>query len=98
MERNNIQWHLRMLLFDCYQMLMGSIDKDISIFCNNCIGAFVAHDFRLPFNSPTVNLMIPPADYIEYISYLNEYFHAEMSPIKSDKGWPVALYGGKDTH
>lgn len=68
MTWNNIQWKLRMLMFDCYQISIGKIDKNISIFCNNCIGAFVAHDFRLPFNSPTVNLMIPPSDFIEYLN------------------------------
>lgn len=54
MRWNNVQWKLRMLLLDCYQILMGRVDKEVSIFCNNCIGAFVAHDFRLPFNSSTV--------------------------------------------
>lgn len=71
------------------------MEKNVSIFCNNCIGAFVAHDFRLPFNSPTVNLMIPPADYIEYITHLQDYTGAEIKEIDSDKQWPVALLGGK---
>lgn len=95
MKWNNLQWKLRMLMFDCYQMLRGRVSADISIFCNNCIGAFVAHDFRIPFNSPTVNMMIPPADYIEYISHLEQYVNAEMVEIPSDKSWPIALYGGK---
>lgn len=88
---NNIQWKLRKGMFSCYQKLMGNIDKDISIFCNNCIGAFIAHDFRLPFNSPTVNLMIPPSDFIEYISKLDDYLNAPIKPIKSNHTWPVVL-------
>lgn len=48
------------MMFYCKEMFYGKIDNDVSIFCNNCIGAFVAHYFKLPFNSPTVNLMIPP--------------------------------------
>lgn len=95
MKWNNVQWKLRMLAFDCYQMLMRGVEKNISIFCNNCIGAFVAHDFRLPFNSPTVNLMIPPAEFIEYIKHLEEYTNADITEITSDKDWPVALLGGK---
>lgn len=95
MTWNGVQWKLRMLLFDCYQLLMGGVDKDISIFCNNCIGAFVAHDFRLPFNSPTVNLMIPPAEFITYISDLGHYISAPITALESDKGWPVALLGGE---
>ena len=55
----------------------------------------MAHDFRLPFNSPTVNLMIPPADYIDYISHMAEYTNAEMREVESEKEWPVALLGGK---
>lgn len=73
----------------------GEVSKDISIFCNNCIGAFVAHDFRLPFNSPMVNLMMPPADFVDYISHQAEYAGAEMREVESNREWPVALLGGK---
>lgn len=55
----------------------------------------MAHDFRLPFNSPTVNLMIPPADFIDYISHLWEYEQAGMEELESDREWPVALLGGR---
>ena len=51
---NRIQVKLRLKYFDWFKK--GRVDKDISIFCNNCIGTFVAHDFHLAFNSPTVNL------------------------------------------
>ena len=33
-----------------------------SVVCNNCNGAMVLHEFGLPFNSPFVNLWIPPSD------------------------------------
>lgn len=95
MKWNNIQWKLRKVYFLCYQKLFGYIDKDISIFCNNCIGAFVAHDFKLPFNSPTVNLMIPPSDFIEYISNLEYYKEKSIKPIESEHKWPVAILGEK---
>ncbi len=95
MTWNNIQWKLRMLMFDYHQILTSKIDKNISILCNNCIGAFVAHDFRLPFNSPTINLMIPPSDFIEYIANLEYYTNAPIEPTKSDQSWPIALLGGK---
>lgn len=39
--------------------------------------------------------MIPPADYIDYISHMEEYTYADLSAIDSDNSWPVALYGGK---
>lgn len=95
MKWNNVQWKLRMFLFDCYQMSMGRVDKKVSIFCNNCIGAFVAHDFRFPFNSPTVNLMIPPSEFILYIKELPKYQNAPITAIASDKAWPIALLDGE---
>lgn len=39
---NRIQVKLRLKFFDWFKK--GRVDKDISIFCNNSIGAFVAHD------------------------------------------------------
>lgn len=89
MKWNNIQWKLRKIMFRYYRILYGKVDNNISIFCNNCIGAFVAHDLKLPFNSPTVNLMIPPADFIEYISNLGQYTNATIVPIESKHKWPV---------
>lgn len=83
------------MMFYCKQMFYGKIDKDVSIFCNNCIGAFVAHDFKLPFNSPTVNLMIPPHDFIEYINKLEYYRGESIEAIESEYEWPVVLLGGK---
>lgn len=68
---NKIQVKIRLLFFTWFRQ--GKVPNDISIFCNNCIGAFVAHDYHLPFNSPTVNLMIPPTDFIEYIEHLEKY-------------------------
>lgn len=95
MNWNSVQWKIRMLIFDCFQKLAGKVDKNISIFCNNCIGAFVAHDFRLPFNSPTVNLMIPPSEFITYISDIKHYTGAPITTFKNDQKWPVALLDGK---
>lgn len=76
--------------------MQNKVRKDISIFCNNCIGAFVAHDFNLPFNSPTVNLMIPPADFIEYVSNLDEFNGKDIIQIKEGvDNWPKGLLGNK---
>ena len=91
MSWNNIQWKLRKIMFRCYRVLYGKVDEDVSIFCNNCIGAFVAHDLGLPFNSPMVNLMIPPADFIRYISNLEQYTNTRIAPIESEHKWPVGI-------
>ena len=88
---NRAKQKIRQLILDSCQLLAGRVDKEISIFCNNCIGAFVASDFRLPFNSPTVNLMIPPADYVNYISNLEHYINADIEAIDTSLPYPVAL-------
>lgn len=92
---NRAKTKIRQLILDSCQLLAGRVDKEISIFCNNCIGAFVASDFRLPFNSPTVNLMIPPADYVNYISNLEHYINADIEAIDTSLPYPVALLGNK---
>lgn len=88
----SLQRKIRRFVLDCFWV--GKVDPDISIFCNNCIGSFVASDFRLPFNSPTVNLMMPPADYIDYISALERHIGADIYAIDSDRPYPVAIMGG----
>lgn len=50
-------------------------------------------DYRLPFNSPTVNLMIPPSDFVNYISDLDTYTGAEIELISTDRQYPVCLLG-----
>lgn len=81
---NKIQIKLRALFFIIFRK--GKVKEDISIFCNNCIGAFVAHDYHLPFNSPTVNLMIPPSEFIEYIEHLDIYKDAKIEDISEGGG------------
>ena len=91
---NKIQVKIRLLFFTWFRQ--GKVPNDISIFCNNCIGAFVAHDYHLPFNSPTVNLMIPPTDFIEYIEHLEKYStKMEFQNISGAKKWPEGLLNQK---
>lgn len=87
---NKIQVKIRVIFFSWFRQ--GKVPNDISIFCNNCIGAFVAHDYHLPFNSPTVNLMIPPSDFIEYIEHLDKYsIEMDFEDISGAKEWPEGL-------
>lgn len=87
---NKIQEKVRLLFFTWFRQ--GKVQNDISIFCNNCIGAFVAHDYHLPFNSPTVNLMIPPTDFIEYIEHLDKYnTEIKFKDISGSEKWPEGL-------
>lgn len=91
---NRIQVKLRLKYYDWFKK--GKVDKNISIFCNNCIGAFVAHDFHLPFNSPTVNLMITPPQFVEYIENLKfNTYKTEIDNISGSKDWPEGLLNGR---
>lgn len=91
---NRIQVKLRLKFFDWFKK--EKVDKDISIFCNNCIGAFVAHDLHLQFNSPTVNLMIPPTQYIEYIENLIVNTNKiTIDDVSGAKDWPEGLLNGR---
>ena len=57
------------LLFSHQYKILDVSKRNISLLCNNCVGAMVLHDFGLRFNSPTVNLyLIPPP--IIYVSFV----------------------------
>lgn len=71
-----------------------SIDKNCSVFCNNCVGAMVLHDLGLRFNSPTVNLAIPPADFVELLSNLQYYLSLPIDNI-TDAGGVKGLIDNK---
>lgn len=66
---------IKKLRMKCRHILMTNkrksvLNKDISILCNNCVGAMVLHDLGLRFNSPTVNLWFQPSNYIMFLESL----------------------------
>jgi uncharacterized protein (DUF1919 family) len=76
----------------------GELPSDISIFCNNCIGGCVCHDFGLRFNSPTVNLIIKPTEYIEFLSHIEYYKNKEIEDCPSaysEYSCPVGIIDNK---
>lgn len=48
------------LLFSHQYKILDVSKRNISLLCNNCVGAMVLHDLGLRFNSPTVNLYLTP--------------------------------------
>lgn len=91
-----VQSRLRMKLLNFHKLVRGGVDKDVSIFCNNCTGGtFMAHDLGLPFNSPTVNLWMSPRDFVKYISDLETHRDMPLEPIESIYPYPAALLDGK---
>lgn len=59
------------------------LDRNLTLFCNNCLAGMVLHDYDLRFNSPTVNLEIPPSDYVEYLTNIDYYSHAPIIDISN---------------
>lgn len=69
---------------------------DISIICNNCLGGFLYHDYKMKFNSPTINLFINAYDYNRFLYYI-----AQRIPIvdlvditKAEDNCPQGLLNG----
>lgn len=74
----------------------GLKNKNVSIFCNNCAGACIAHDLNLQFRSPFVNLWLYPKDYIKFCENIEYYIEKELvftDPNKHGVDYPVALLG-----
>lgn len=69
-------------------------NHDVSIFCNNCVGAVIAHDLGLQFQSPFVNLWLYPKDYIKFCENMQHYLNCTLSftsPREEDVKYPVAM-------
>lgn len=70
------------------------INKDFSLICNNCNGAFICHDLGIKYNSPFVNLWIKPNDYIRFLKNLRYYLNLELVFIEEEMiDYPVGLLG-----
>ncbi len=68
-------------------------NRDISILCNNCVGAVISHDLGLQFRSPFVNLWLCPKDYIKFCENIAYYKSCELnfiSPHEKEVEYPVA--------
>lgn len=65
-------------------------NKDFTLLCNNCTGAFILHDLNVQYNSPCVNLFIEEADFIKFVKRLDYYKSQKLNFIESDKEYPVA--------
>lgn len=81
-----------------YEKSAQAIPSDISLFCNNCITGCVCHDFGMRFNSPTVNLIIKPTDYVEFLSKIEYYKDCEVKEYPegfSEYSCPVGILDNK---
>lgn len=94
--RTNIFFRKR-IVRDYKRRLTSGEDKCFSLICNNCTGAVILHDFGVAFNSPFVNLWIPPNHFLYLLSHLEELLYADIKDVTLDNysNYPVGLLGGK---
>lgn len=88
----NLKLRLRKFRF---RFIKKSVGGGKTLLCNNCTGAMVLHDYCLRFDTPTVNLFIRPADYVELLSDLRHYVQAPMEDITGGNSYPIGLLGGR---
>ena len=66
---------------------------NVSILCNNCVGAVITHDLNLQFLSPFVNLWLYPKDFIRFCERIDYYTNCELQfalPVQKKYNYPVA--------
>lgn len=69
-------------------------NKNISIISNNCCGGVICHDLNIPFNSPTINTMIRPEEYIRFLKNLDYYLQQPVIKTENtDFPYPSGLIG-----
>lgn len=69
-------------------------NRNVSIICNNCVGAVMAHDLGMQFRSPFVNLWLYPRDYIKFCENMHYYLNCKLkfiSPHVFNVNYPVAM-------
>lgn len=69
-----------------------------TIIASNCSGGFIAHDLKLRFNSPFVNLYLTPKDFIRYLQNIRFYQDQSLTFIQTEKPYPVGKLGDITLH
>lgn len=60
------------------QMQRRLVNNDFSLICPNCLGGMLLHDLRLPFLSPTVNLMMRQREFVRFVLDMEYYLSQEL--------------------
>lgn len=67
-------------------------NKDFSLICSNCNGAFILHDLGMRFNSPTVNLWMKPDHFIRFLQDIQHYLKCDMTFIEEPNvDYPIGV-------
>lgn len=80
---------MKNVIYSCYffirkivcRQLLWAEKENVSIICNNCLGADILNKYGMRFNSPTVNLQILACDFTDFCNNLNYYRKAPIKQI-----------------
>lgn len=73
-------------------------NKNFTIFSQNCIGSIMYHDLGERFNSPTINMLFEPNDFVEFLKDPEYWMKKDIKFVKDKKGdgeYPVGILGNK---
>ena len=67
-----------------------------TLFCNNCLGGIVTHDFGNQFRSPTVNLFFPNLSFFDFVEHMDYYLErpVEDGGINVAPQYPIGILKG----
>ena len=61
-----------------------------TVFSNNCIGSVMLHNIGEPFNSPFVNLLVYPSDFIKFLKRPDYYLSLTLTYVPElSKTFPI---------
>ncbi|MCI8362997.1 MAG: DUF1919 domain-containing protein [Clostridia bacterium] len=67
---------------------------DITLISSNCNGGCILSDLHLRFNSPFVNLWLPPKDFLKFCENMEHYLNCDLKFIPENVGggnYPVGI-------
>ena len=68
----------------------------VSIISNNCVGGLMCHDVGMQFYTPTVNLWMNCADFLDFVEDLPKHLNFDVSQVDDPKS--VSPVGTLDGH
>ena len=69
----------------------GLTNRDFSILSSNCVGGIILHNLGQRFNSPTVNLLMTPDDFVKFLERPKHYLGCELREMDAGKDYPVGV-------
>lgn len=105
MKIHNITYRKLKMYFDdklgrkCRKLFRNKIERskltnvNFSVFSQNCIGSVMYNDLGLEFQSPTINMLFQPKDFIRFMKDINYYLEQPIVFVHSDFAYPIGYVG-----